>query len=469
MDNIQTVSCTGGDISLKWKNEQAYNMATSSWNWVNQAQDRYLIVVTNTDSCGGHRQPYKIQNYKANQGSLSMQMMGSAVDFKDAFPVMKLEIDTQGVAGQNTTTGLNKRVSVDHDFDLSHDFGGTSIFSKSIADGLDVSLTCGTCNTAGSLHIHADASVSIFSSPHFDASVTLTPTGVAATVGLDLVVTGTLTDAVDESVTFLNVPLGDPFAIPAVGQIGPSLMVNMDLNIDSVTASVDLKLGSVTLSIDDSSSATVDLVDSSKDSITGFNPQFSTEGPSINAGISAHGSFGPNIVLGFDAELLGTGAAVGLALAAPTLEANAAFNPDNCQGGVEFDAGVSAQLNAFAGIGKVAEVADASTISIIGTSTQLFSTCLTLPTDAAAPAPAATTPATTPSGPTGGVVGSTLSGAGCQAIAGASASAPDICAADGGDASLTTTCDGFANICCPAGTACQVLTDSSGVSGNCCV
>lgn len=166
-----------------------------------------------------------------------------------------------------------------------------------------------------------------------------------------------------------------------------------DAKIESVTAQVDISLGSVTTSITDGAKAVVDLFDSSKDSNMGFTPQFSTQGPSVSAGISASANFGPNIVLGLDVSALGKGLAAGLALAVPQLDLTASLNENGCTG-VEFDAGLTAQLNAFGGVGKVADVAATNTISLIGTSTQIFSTCLTVPSAAAADVATTTADAT---------------------------------------------------------------------------
>ncbi|MBE7180770.1 MAG: hypothetical protein INR71_06105, partial [Terriglobus roseus] len=359
-----------------------------------------------------------------------------------------------------------KRIDQNLAIPLGHDFS-QPIFSQDLDDSLNVALTCGGCNTAGTLNVDVQADVNIFSSPHVTGSITAVPSGVSATVGLDLVVSGTLTTEFDKSQNFVNVGLPGAIDIPGVATLGPSLMVNLDAKIDSVTAQVDLNLGSVTMSIDDNSKAVIDFNDGSKDQLTGFAPSFSAQGPSISAGISATASLGVDIVLGVDAELFGTGIAAGLALAAPQLQANAALNGNGC-GGVEFDAGLSAQLNAFGGFGKVAEVAAENTISIIGTSTQIFSTCLTgIPGTSPTDAPATTIPdASQPTGSFGGTVGSTLSDVGCQNL-GAS-SAASICASFGGDALFTVQCDQAADLCCTGGTACVSSTDGSGVSGTCC-
>lgn len=466
MSHIDDLQCSDHGISLKWKDEQSYDAAKTNWDWVNQDDERYIAMVTNSAACGGHRQVYKVYKCETDSASLSMSMDAKPVDFIEAFPFMKFRLSTTGVPQDNAARGitLEKRATVT--IPAGHDFSGTNIFTQNIADGLDVSLTCGSCMTTGNIDIDLEVNGDITKFPPIDGSITVTPSGISATVGLDLVVSAELTSEFDKSITFLNIPLiENPLSVAGIATVGPSLMVNMDAKIESVTAEVDLSLGSVTLSIPDDSKATLDFFDSSKDSTTDFTPQFTTTGPSVSAGISASANFGPNIVLGLDVEALGVGLAAGLALAAPTLDLTASFNENGCAG-VDFEADLTAQLNAFGGAGKIADVAADNTISLIGTSTQIFSICLTVPTDAAATMTAAAAPVSTPFG---GIVGATLSDIGCQAATNSmSAAAPALCAADGGDASFTQTCPGVANQCCNLDQACGMATDSDGVSGLCC-
>lgn len=247
-------------------------------------------------------------------------------------------------------------------------------------------------------------------------------------------------------------------------------MVNLDAKIASVTAEVDLSLGSVTTSTTDGAKAVLDFFDSSNDSNSGFTPQFSTQGPSVSAGISASANFGPNIVLGLDVAAFGQGLAASLALAVPQLDLTASLNENGCSG-VDFEAELSAQLIAFGGAGNIADMAASDTISLVGTFTQVLSTCLKVPGASTAPARrAAATTATTASVPTASatpsasMVQSTLSDAGCQmALNDTAAMAAGVCASDGGDYAFTTACDGHVDLCCSDGQACGMAILSRSV------
>ena len=453
MGSVKNIHCSSDTVTLQWSDKDSFNAAETNWDWVNQDDSRYLAMVVMTPACAdGQRQTYKVSRIETSSGSLTMNIDAEPVDFADAIPYIDFQLSTTGVGVGNTTRSLAKRAEAN--IPVAKDFSGTNIFSQNISDVLDVSLTCGNCKTTGNFDLDFEVSFdagAIFGGDlPFSGSLSITAQQVSATIGLDLIVSAALTSEFDKSVTFLNVPLlENPLAVAGIANIGPTLMVNLDAKIESVTASVDLSLGSVTLSVPDGAKATLDL-NGDNNSNSNFALDFSTEAPSLNAGISASASFGPNIVLGLEATVFNTGVAAGLALAAPQLSVTASAGTDQDCGGVEFEADLTAQLNGFAGAGQVAEVAAEKTISIIGTSTQIFSTCLTLLSDA----PTATNTAAAPQiTPMGGTFGSVLSDGGCQqALNNSGAVAPGICAADGGDATFTQPIEGFANSCCPGGT-----------------
>ncbi|KAJ4364846.1 hypothetical protein N0V95_000595 [Ascochyta clinopodiicola] len=469
MGGVENIQCSSSAITLQWSNKNSFNTAKTNWGWVNEESSRYLAMVVKSSGCaGGQRQTYKVSDIKTSKGNLTMSIDAKPVDFADAIPYIDFRLSTTGVSPAMTPRGLIKRAEAT--IPVARDFSGTNILNQTISDGLDVSLTCGNCKTTGNfdldLEANFDAGAILQGNLPFSGSLSITAQQLSATIGLDLVVTAEITSAFENSITFLNVPLlQNPLSVAGIANIGPTLMVNLDANIDSITASVDLSLGSVTMSIPDGAKATLDL-NGGTNSNSGFMPTFSTEGPTINAGISASASFGPNIVLGLEATIFNTGVAAGLALAAPQLSVTASIGTDQACAGVDFEADLTAQLNAFAGAGNVADVAAENTISIVGTSTQIFSTCLTVPTDA--PATATVAPPAAQPTPFGGMVGAVLSDPGCQqALNNPGAVAPKLCAADGGDSSFTQSIDGSANTCCPGGTG-DLGATLDGTTSTCC-
>lgn len=224
-----TCSMDGTEMTVQWKDKDSYDTAKSSWNWVNEKSERYIAMVVDSTSCGGYRRPYKVSSYNTTDSNLSMNMKAQPIAWQDAFPFMNLTLSTSGLtqSDQNEArdlVALDKRVGGTAHIDLAHDFSNVNIFSQNVSDALDVALTCGSCMTTGSIDITFDGSFSIFSG--VSATITVTTTGVSATVGLDLVVSGELTSEVDQTVTFVNFPLAG-LNIAGLIDVGPSIMVNM--------------------------------------------------------------------------------------------------------------------------------------------------------------------------------------------------------------------------------------------------
>lgn len=478
MNKIRYVSCVPGGFTMKFEDAASYNSAEQNWDWVNQADPRYIEMVVIAPSCSnGNRMPYRVTAIQMVDSSLMMGMTASVEDFPTAFPkYQNLKFDTNGLqADMMLATGkLRKRLNVDSTIDLTQDFAGKPIFTENVG-GVDLSVVCARCGTTGS--IHATGELDIIGT----RQITFIPSGLSATVGVGLMAAGSVT--LSKDVNLLTVPLPGGFSIlGGVVNLGPILAADIQASV-TFGASAELDLGSVTLSLSDQaadgsqSQVLVDLNNLGNSGVKGFTPSFSSQGPSLSAQVSANANISPVIRIDFEGSAFGQGAALGIALAAPVLDANAVLNGGDCPAGVQIDAGLSAQLMAFAGFGAVADVARDNTLSIIGTSTQIFSTCITLfGADALTPAPAvigpipgleAPAPAAAPAATAGagGVVGTTLAQGACQSVFGTAADIPTTC--DTPSPGCEQAITGFANICCPSGTSCAAAT-VGGVSGFCC-
>ncbi|KAJ4303175.1 hypothetical protein N0V90_002068 [Kalmusia sp. IMI 367209] len=479
-ENVADIQCREDEdtIAITWRTSEAYNLAKENWEWVNAEEGRYIALVTNTPKCRGYRQAYKVSHLDCDSAddSLTMTLDASPVDFNDAFPSVKFYLSTLGVGpAPARRRDLSKRA--EFSIPLAQDFSDTEILKTNVSD-IDIALKCSDCKTTGTLDINVEANfdaLNVFSAESpVDGSIEIIANDLSATIGLDLELSAALTEAFDQSVTFLEIPLiTPPLSIPGVANIGPTLTINLDAKIDEVTATATISAGSVTMKIPPGARAKANFLNDQDDTSSDFTPEFSTTPPALSAGISATANFGPNIILGVSAEILNQGIAGGLALAAPQLALKAAVATDQTCPGVDLTADLTAQLNAFAGIGNVNEVAAENTFELVGTSTQIFSSCVTVfdamptgdaPAVSALPAPADPLPTS----PVGGVVGSAFNDAGCKMATNSdSALAPQLCGKDGGNGAFSEVCPGVENQCCQSGMACGVAS-MSGVQGLCC-
>ena len=174
--------------------------------------------------------------------------------------------------------------------------------------------------------------------------------------------------------------------------------------MDAVSAEVALTMGA-RLEVPAESVVRVNFGDSTDNNLGGWVPSFTPVGPELSGSVSVSASVGPWIQLEVGLTFLTFGAGAGIALSAPTLGVTLAAEADTAGGicqtpdaqlGVSVDVGLSAQLDAFGGVGDLKDLPNRFEIAAV--STPLFATCITIggsaPSDAAAApveVPAATT------------------------------------------------------------------------------
>jgi hypothetical protein len=100
-DQLQSTTCSNGQINFKFSSQSAFNAAQRNWAWVNQASGHYIFLVTDAQSCAvsspsqanntipgtgtsAPRQPYKVTDAKFNSGSLTATLTGQAQTWEQA-------------------------------------------------------------------------------------------------------------------------------------------------------------------------------------------------------------------------------------------------------------------------------------------------------------------------------------------------------------------------------------------------
>ena len=413
-DSLKSTSCGSNNVKFTFDNKAAFNGAQREWQWLNKDPDNYVILVTEVDSCvknlgqshstvkgtnmTGTRQPHKVTSASFDKGSLTATFTGSAEPWADLLGMSyRLKISSRGImthfpkgehgsrngsshsSHQHDSRDLEKRITVDKSatIDLTHDFSG-NIFSKQI-DDVTASLDCQPCGTSGTLDFEIDI-VPFLIPPSIQGTASLTPSGVGASFTLALTLSGELTSDITETINLASFALPGGLDIDGVIDIGPTLVVDGQADISSVSAQATLSMG-VDITIPDDSVASVDFSNSANNKFTDWVPQFQPIGPNADASVSVSGSVGPQISVQLDITALGEGIGAGLVLSAPQLTLDLTAQADSsgvCDGsdvaGIEFDVNLGAELDAFGGIGAVSDFPNKVPITSIGT--QLFSTCI---------------------------------------------------------------------------------------------
>lgn len=364
---VENVDCSSQDVTVKFDSATSLKAAQTAWAWVNQAPANTIIYVAEGDTCAGDsgRQPFSVESISydttANTATLAATKAAWSSFAQDA---------SIRISGTPATGTSARSISKDIPIDVSHDFSGP-IFSTSI-DGIDLDISCSTCNTQGMLN--ADITLSL--THGFQASVT-TSNNLGAIFEVSLTASGALSSPLSANIPIFSTALAG-FSIANVVTIGPELKLDADASISSFSASATATVG-VEATLPDGSGFTLGQA-------ANISPVIQATGLGLSGQVSVEASIVPTATLQLAATFLGKGLVGGIALKAPQLTATfdgaASTSGDmGCGNGngtaevsVDIEAGV--ELDAFGGFGGESD--EPNLTNIFSTSTTLFNACLVI-------------------------------------------------------------------------------------------
>jgi hypothetical protein len=172
-DSVSAVDCTDGAIKFTFRDQEAFEKAEESWNWVNQG-NRTVTIVLNADTCGNEeRKPYIARHVSFADQAVTVEATESV--WRDSFTRAKVLLNTQGLIPD--TAALRRRqfgfiddivdavtdlgtISEQRAVDLSTDFSGLVLFSQAINNTeLSASIECNECRVRGGLDINIEFEV----------------------------------------------------------------------------------------------------------------------------------------------------------------------------------------------------------------------------------------------------------------------------------------------------------------------
>jgi hypothetical protein len=178
-DSVSAVDCTDDAIKFTFRDQEAFDKAQESWNWVNEG-DRTITFVLNAGTCGNdERKPYIAKQVSFADQAVTVEAAQSV--WADAFTHAKLLVNTQGLV-PDTSSDLQRRGLFDglgdilgkaveavtkfttvrdqRALDLSTDFSGQVLFSQAINNTeLSASIECNECRVRGGLDINIEFEV----------------------------------------------------------------------------------------------------------------------------------------------------------------------------------------------------------------------------------------------------------------------------------------------------------------------
>ncbi|KAK5725751.1 hypothetical protein LTR15_003941 [Elasticomyces elasticus] len=420
-DAIATASCTANSLAFTLSDATTYAAAHIAWGWVNHETNRTLTLVTENIGCTNEtRQPWIVSAATFDSANQAVSFTATPTPWIDAIPRYGLRFSHDNITeaappsvADAINAGLSKRGLQKRFFfpeakkrftiDVSHDFS-RNIFDTSIGDNVNAKVDCNPCGTKGKLNLDVDVLAIIAFPPRLEkATATLTPDGVGATVQIDLALQGELTNGVNQKFNLVTIGLPGSINILGLVIIGPQLQVDAIAQLSKVTAKAAVAFG-VEMDVPASAIANLDLVHPENNKFQDWTPVFTPIPPTIDASVSVTGSVAPeiNVQIGFNIKKV-IDLAGGIALQAPQLSFDLSAQAESAGGvcgnpdahlGLNFDVNLGVELDAFGGN---AETSLPNKFILFATSTQIFSTCLTVA--GGAPAPTDTTATTTDAAP----------------------------------------------------------------------
>ncbi|KAL7939268.1 hypothetical protein V8C35DRAFT_4443 [Trichoderma chlorosporum] len=361
-DVVESVDCSSDDITVTFGSASSLKAAQTAWQWVNQATGNTIVYIADDASCAANgRQPFSVQSITYNTAANTAVMAATKAQWKDFAEDASLHITGVPAAG-NTRRDVSEAVPID----ISHDFSG-SIYSTTI-DGVNLGLSCSTCNTQGTLN--ADITLSFDNG--FEASLT-TSNSLGATVEVSLTASGSISSPLSTSIPVYSVALAG-ISIEDVADIGPELTLVLNAEISSFSASASATVGA-TVSLPDGSGFTLGQGANIK-------PTIQAAGLGISASVSVSANIVPVATLQLAATFFDEGVVGGIALKAPNLSATfsgaASTAGESACGSskavVSAEVDVAAELDAFGGFGSSTD--QPNKISVFNVQDTLWKGCL---------------------------------------------------------------------------------------------
>jgi hypothetical protein len=371
--------------------EIQFDRVQKEWQWINDADDHYLVLVTENSRCNmpdgdpTQRQPWHVTKAAFDDSKNMVTLTAKPKTWEDAFSSWHLRVSSRGLLRQSTHPSP-RRLKRDEDMslNLAANFSTEPIeFVDDEDSGSSASIACDPCYTTGSLDFDVDIGFSIFSG--ITGSVTMTPNDVGAVFTAALEISEELSGPHRADKSLFEVH-PDGISIPGFISIGPAFKIDLFAELDATTATLDLFSTGVSMQVPADAVAVLDFDDASKNEWYDWTPVFVplVPQPDFDGEISLSASAGVEWRVEFDIQVLSWGLSAGLALQAPALgisltgtgdvlDGGACDNP-NAEFGVDFDVNLFAELDVFAGFGAASDLPNRQ--PLFSTGYDIFSTCL---------------------------------------------------------------------------------------------
>lgn len=276
---LKSIDCTSHGMVVEFENSRAFGYTKRGWQWVNDDDDRKLILIAGKKSCkwNAHRTPFVISSIVFDESSLKAKMTGVQSSWKKLFRNYELNLG-------NVPESSSERRDLDSSTSLS--FSHQIPLEQNITipkTNVTMDVTCDECKTQGTfdLGVHIKTEFGIPKS----ASFSLSPNDVSASFIPKLSLSGNITKSLSDEHDIATFPV-DGISIPGgVLDLGPQVVFSYGYELGPVQGSAEVTAG-VTLSLSNSAEVEINLL-SPDVSAGGWTPRVKTIPMTVNAEIEA--------------------------------------------------------------------------------------------------------------------------------------------------------------------------------------
>lgn len=260
-DVLQAAECSTNSVKLTFAQEVEFDQVHQAWQWIDDADENYVILVTENDRCNVAdgdstvRQPWHVSSATFNDDTNEVILTAEPRTWDQAFSNWHLKLDTRGILPQSEQRRLlrrnvhgQKRAEIDFavSIPLDTDFSDTtaslsSVDSSNGASRASASINCVNCHTDGSIDVDIDVVPWLlepsdpFKGPHLDGYVKFFAADVSATIQLRITATGAA-PGYHDTFTFAKwKPGGLRIYIPGVIDLGPEIKYDIESHIGRVS------------------------------------------------------------------------------------------------------------------------------------------------------------------------------------------------------------------------------------------
>lgn len=297
---LKSIDCTSHGMVVEFENSRAFGYTKRGWQWVNDDDDRKLILIAGSKSCkwNAHRTPFVISSIVFDESSLKAKLTGVQSTWKKLFRNYELSL---GNVPESSSASSERR---DWDPSTSLSFNHQIPLDRSITipkTNVSVDVTCDECKTKGSfdLGVHIKTEVGVPKS----ASFTLSPNDVSASFIPKFSLSGNITKSLSHEREIATFPI-DGISIPGgVFDLGPQVVFSYGYELGPVQGSAEVTAG-VTLSLANSAELEINVL-SPGVSAGGWTPKVKTIPMTVNAEIEAEAEIYTKAEVQLAASVLG--------------------------------------------------------------------------------------------------------------------------------------------------------------------